>query len=238
MSALQTPQKKTSRRQELRQDSIIDLYARAVLFWEENRGLVIGLAVALLAGALAIPGYLYWQQQRAQTANELLGKILPQYEQGRYQAALDGSADAVGLLELSDRYGGTPAGNLATFYAANALYEQEDFDRALELYQAFDKDEDFIGASAIAAEAAIYENQGNFERAGQTYEDAAAQYDNKLTAPRYLLNAGRAYEDAGQFDAAASAYQRIKDEYPDSEQAQQVDTYLARVDAKRNDAAS
>lgn len=237
MSALQTPQK-TSRRKELRQTSIVEWYARAVLFWEDQRQAVIGAGVVLLIAALSIPGYLYWQQQRAERANELLGKILPQYEQGNYQAALDGTANAVGLVAIADDYGGTEAGNLAAFYAGNASYQMEDYDRALEFYQDFDKGADFIGASALAAEAAIYENRGEFQTAGETYEEAAAQYDSEVTAPRYLLSAGRAYEEAGDYDAAASAYQQIQDDYPDSQQAGDVDRYLARVEAKRARGAS
>ena len=228
MTALKTPEKK-SRRQELRQNIFVDLYARALLFYEENRRLAQGIGVALLVLVLAIPGYIYYHQQQEQAANQHLGQILPVYEQGNYQQALDGTGEQAGLLTIAGDYSNTSAGNLAAFYAANALYQLEEYDRALTYFQQFEKSENFIGASAFAAQAAIQENKGAFERAGELYEQAAGQYQNKLTAPRYLLSAGQAYEEAGQYEAAMGVYQRIQEEYPESAQASDAERYMARA---------
>jgi len=237
MTALQTPEK-TSRRKELRQNIFVDLYAQALLFYEEYRRVAQGLGVALLVLVLAIPGYIYYHQQQEQAANQELGRILPVYEQQSYQLALDGTGDRPGLLTIADEYSNTDAGNLATFYVANALYRLEEYDRALTYFERFEKSQDFIGASAYGAQAAIHENKGNFERAAQLYEQAATQYTNKLTAPGFLLSAGQAYEEAGQYEAAMNVYQRIQEEYPDSEQASNVERYMARVKVRQKRASS
>jgi tetratricopeptide (TPR) repeat protein len=237
MTALKTPEK-TSRRKELRQNMLVELYGRILLLWEDQRQLVYGLGVGLLALILAVPGYMYYQQQQARAANERLGQILPVYERGRYEQALNGVGAKAGLLTIADDYGGTDAGNLAAFYAGKALYEQGQHDRALQYFQQFDKGNDFIGASAYAAEAAIYEERGNFGQAASHFEQAASQYENKLTAPRYLLEAGQAYEEAGNYTAAERVYRTITDKYPDADQAQDVERYLARVQARQNASAS
>ena len=237
MTALETPEKK-SRRQELRQNFFIDLYARALLFYDEHRRLAQGIGVALLVLVLAIPGYIYYHQQQEQAANQQLGQILPVYEQGKYQQALDGTGDQAGLLTIADNYSNTDAGNLATFYAANALYRLEEYDRARTYFQRFEKEQDFLGASAFAAQAAIQENEGSLQRAAELYEQAASQYENKLTAPRYLLNAGQAYEEAGQYEAAMDAYQRIQEEYPESDQATKAEQYRARAEMRKKKATS
>jgi tetratricopeptide (TPR) repeat protein len=237
MTALKTPEKK-SRRQELRQNIFIDLYARALLFYDEYRRLAQGIGVALLVLLLAIPGYIYYHQQQTEAANQKLGQILPVYEQGNYQQALDGQGERAGLLTIADDYSNTEAGNLATFYAANALYQREEYDRALTYFQRFEKGQDFLGASAYAAQAAIQENKGAFQRAGELYEQAAAQYENELTAPRYLLSAGQAYEEAGDYEAALGAYERIQEEYPDSDEASTAEQYHARAQVRQADASS
>lgn len=237
MTALKTPEK-TSRRQELRQNMLVELYGRLLLLYEDHRQLLYGVGIGLLALILAVPGYMYYQQQRSTEANQMLGQILPAYEQGNYGQALNGAGQQAGLLTIADDYGGTEAGNLAAFYAASALYEQEKYDRALQYFQQFDKGNDYIGASAYAAEAAIYETRGNFEQAAQRYEQAAEQYENALTAPRYLLEAGQAYEDADNYQAAEQAYQRIQENYSDSDQAEDVNRYLARVRARQASGAS
>lgn len=237
MTALKTPEKK-SRRQELRQNIFVDLYARALLFYDEYRRVAQGLGVALLVLVLAVPGYLYYHQQQEEAANQQLGQILPVYEGGNYQQALEGTSEQAGLLTIADDYSSTDAGNLAAFYAANALYEQGEYDRALTYFQRFEKGKTFIGASAYAAQAAIHENKGSFARAAELYEQAASQYDNKLTAPRYLLSAGQAYEEAGQYGAATDVYRRIQDEYPDSNQASDAERYMARAQVRQGKASS
>lgn len=236
MSALKTPEK-TSRRQELRKNLLVQLYAQALLFYEEHRQLVYGLGVGLLVLILAAPGYVYYQQRQAKQANEKLGQILPTYEQGNYEQALNGTSQHAGLLSIADNYGGTDAGNLAAFYAANALYEQQKHDRSLTYYQRFEKGNDFVGASAYAAEASIHENKGNVQKAAELFEQAASQYPNKLTAPRYLIEAGQAYEDAGNYEAAERVYRQVKEDYADSDQAEEVERYLARVKARQEKAS-
>lgn len=236
MTALKTPEK-TSRRKELRRNWLVDLYGWLLLFYEDNRTLVYGIGAAVVALALAVPGYMYYQEQQAERANEMLGQILPVYEQGNFEQALNGTGDATGLTAIANQYGGTSAGNLATFYAATALYQQGEYDRALEFYQRFEKSNDFVGASALAAEASIYETRGEYEQAASHYEEAAAQYENELTAPRFLLQAGQAYEEAGSYDAAVETYQRIVTEYPDSDQVTDAERFLARAKARQSSPA-
>lgn len=217
---------------------LVELYGRLLLLYEENRQLLYGVGIGLLALVLAVPGYMYYQQRQAEQANEKLGQILPAYEEGNFDEALDGTSSRAGLLTIADEYGNTSAGNLASFYAANALYQQQKYDQALQYYQQFDKSNDFVGASAYAAEAKIYESRGEFAKAATHYEQAASQYKNKLTAPRYLLEAGQAYEEAGKYAAAEQAYQKVKNEYPDVEEADQVERYLARVRVRKSNSAS
>lgn len=232
MAALKTPEK-TSRRQELRQNWLVELYGRLLLFYEDHRQLLYGVGIGLLALILAAPGYMYYQQQQEKQANKQLGQILPSYEQGNLDQALNGTEQQAGLLAIADGYEGTDAGNLAAFYAASALYQQEKYDKALQYYQQFEKGNDYIGASAYAAEASIYESRGQFGKAASTYEQAAAQYSNELTAPRYLLEAGQAYEDAGDYSAAEAVYQKIEEKYAESDEAEEVERYLARVRARQ-----
>lgn len=236
MSALQTPESTT--RSQSQDSSVVELFARLMFFYEDNKTLVYGLLAGLVAVILAIPGYVYYQQQQAEEANQRLSEILPAYEQGRYQEALDGTSDAQGLTALANEYGGTRAGNLAAYYAGDAHYQLENYDQSLQFFQRFDKSEDFIGASAFAAEAAIYENRGEFETAAARYEKAANHYTNQLTTPRYLLRAGRAHEAAGSYDTAASMYETIQSEYPDAPQASDAERYHARVSAMQDASTS
>lgn len=233
MSTMINPPRKISKRHELRSDTVVTFYARAWDYYEKNKTVVYLAAAALVLVILAIIGWFYYQGQRADEAQRLLGQIVGVYESGDYRAALDGTERATGLLEIADDYGSTSAGNLARFYAADALYNLGEYDEALRYFRAFDKSRDFIGASALAGEAAVNENKGEFERAGDLYRRASQHFENELTSPQYLVDAGRAYEEAGAIDKAISAYNSIQERYPESSQANSVEIYVARAEAKK-----
>ena len=233
MSTLNPP-KRISKRHDLREDAIITWYARAWGYFDENRKVVYGAVAGLVVLIALIVGWVVYQNQKSQEAEELLAGIVAAYEASSYQEALDGTADQLGLLEITEEYGSTDAGNLAHFYAADALYQLGEYDRALEHFQEFDKPDGFLGASAIAGAAAVYENREEHERAADLYMEAAQFFENPLSSPQYLMNAGRAYEAAGDYGEAQRAYELIREDYPDSNIASQVEVYIARAAAKQN----
>ncbi len=232
MSTLNPP-KGISRKHELREDKVVTFYARAWEYFDQNRKLVYAALAGLVLLVLAAIGYVFYQNEQSAEAEQHLAQIVSIYEAGSYQEALDGTIDRLGLIEITEEYGGTQAGNLAHFYAADALYQLGEYDRALEHFEAFDASSDFIGASAVAGQAAVYENRGEFERAGELYRRAAYLYENPLSTPQYLVSAGRAFELAGMFDEAQEAYEVVQDDYPDSEAAGNIEAYIARAVAKQ-----
>lgn len=233
MSTLNPP-KSISKKQELRQDKVVTFYARAWEFVDENRQIVYIAAAGLVVLILAIIGYVFYQNAQSAEAEEMLARIIPVYEQGSFQEALDGTGDRLGLLEIIDEYGSTSSGNLAHFYAADALFNLGDFDQALRHFEAFDKSADFLGASAIAGQAAVHEEREEFEEAGDQYRRAADHFENEVNSPEYLMLAGRAYEMAGLYDQAMDQYEAIQSQYPESAEAANIEVYIARAAAKQN----
>lgn len=228
MSTL-NPTRKVSRRQELRQDTVVTFYARALDVLEYHRQTVYGVAGGIVALVVLVLAWNWYQGSQNETALSEMAEAVRLYEAGSWQAALDGDLSFNGLLDIADSYGSTPSGNLATFYAADALFRVGDMDRALEYFEAYDKGSDYIGASAFAGEAAIHELQGDNETAGDLYMRAANVYSSDITSPMYLSNAARAYAAAGNADDAADALEMIRDDYPDSQVARNVEFRLAAL---------
>ena len=231
MSSMLKPPKQVSRRQELREDKVITAYARTMTMAEKYRGALIAAGVGIVVIIFGVLGYTYYMVNQGEAANDALGEILPVYESGSYQEALDGTADAPGLLEIADEYGSTDGGNLARFYAASALFELGRYDEAEEYYEAYDGGEDILGASAVAGQGAVAEQRGDFADAARLYQRAARTYESAATAPGYYLDAARNFEQAGDFDGARAAYEEIVEEYPDAPQAANVPAYTARLAA-------
>ena len=73
---------------------------------------------------------------------------------------------------------------------------------------------------------AIYEFQGDFERAGETYEDFLDRFRHSAFADMMNFNAGKAYFLAGNHDAALRNFSAVLDGTQDSEMKQEARYYL------------
>ena len=205
---------------------------RLWIFWEENRKIILGVIGGLVALALIGAAVVLWRSSRNDKAQELLAATVPLFEQGRYAQALRDSTGRVGLTTIADEYSGTKAGNLARFYAAQALYETKRYDDALRYFRDFDSEGTFLGPNALAAEAAILENKGQHAEAARLYVEAADESSSDLFSPGYLLSAARAYLAAGDAERARTVLDRIRDDYETAPEQQQLDFYYGQVDAK------
>ena len=221
----------TSRPNDLNEDVVVTTASRGSEFFEDHQTAIVGAIIGVVLLAFAVIGWRVWQDNRSAEGQRLLGAILSEYEAGNYQAALDGTADAPGLLEIADDYGSTSTGEQAAFFAADALYQLGETDRALELFEDYDGD-GLMAASAIAGQAAIAEQNGDPARAAGLYERAASEYDSPASTPGYLLDAARAYRAAGDTDGAAEVLNRVVDEWEDAPEARAAQVELGMVAAQ------
>ena len=216
-------------KEELREDALTTGAARALTFANHNKGLLVGLVVAVALGIALLLGYGARQEGLDTEAATLLSRALVPYEAAEYESALDGTGGNPGLLAIADDYGSTDQGRLAAFYAGNALYELGRMDEALEQFRAYGAEESVIGASALAAQASILEAQGEHDDAAELYERAAEAYPTAAAAPEYLVGAARAYEAEGDYAAARGALETLRDEYGTSALANEAEITLARL---------
>ncbi len=233
MATYKAPKRK-NRRTELREDKVVTFYTQFLEFFESNRNLVFGILGGVVLLIIMGFGYGVFKDRQEDQAQEALAGAVRLYEKNDWQAALDGSDGVKGLLEVADDFGSSQAGNLALYYAADAYFKLGDNESALKYFRQFDNGDDALGAGAYAGEAAILEVNGDYRAAGDRYKDAAEAYKSDFTSARYLQNAGRNYEQAGAFNEARAVYRMIKEDFPDSAQANDVDMLMARVDLKEN----
>lgn len=220
-----------TRANELREDTVTTAATRGTEFFEDHRNAVIGVIVGIVVLSLAVIAWRAYQANRSAEGQQLLGAILTEYEAGNLQTALDGTDTMPGLLEIADQYGSTSTGEQATFFAADALYELGQTDRALELFEDYDGD-GLLAASAIGGQAAILEEQGENDRAARLYELAATEYSSPASTPGYLLDAARAYAAAGDPEAAEAALTRIIDDWETAPEVRSALVELGQVQAQ------
>lgn len=223
------PTRKISRRHELREDKVITLYARALDLVERNRQYVLYGAAAIIIIVVAVVGLSWFTADRNVTAADRMASAVRAWEAGDYRTALDGTETSLGLTDIIDDFGSTASGNLARYYAAEAHFRLGEYDQALELFRAYDKESNHLGAAALAGEAAVLELKGENADAASLYRRAASIFESDVTSPSYLMKAGRAYEAADRKEDAAKVYREVRDDYPESQEARDIEFFLARV---------
>ena len=65
------------------------------------------------------------------------------------------------------------------------------------------------------------------DKAVALYMEAADMKKNEFTSPMLLMKAAWAYEDLGNLDKALTCYKRVKEEYPRSAEARDIDKYIS-----------
>jgi outer membrane protein assembly factor BamD (BamD/ComL family) len=84
-------------------------------------------------------------------------------------------------------------------------------------------------APAYGLLGAALENSKRWAEAGNAYRQAADAAEVKYLKANYLVDAGRAYREAGQTQDAVRAYRTIIEKYPDSPSFTEAQVRLAEV---------
>jgi tetratricopeptide (TPR) repeat protein len=222
------PQKKISRR-EIKEDKLVTVYFEARSWLEKNRKVIYYIAIGLVAAAVIV---FLWSKNRTESndkATAMLAKVVPYYDQGNYNMALNGvpQQGIMGLQTVVDEYGSTKTGELAKLYLANCYYAMKDYDKALEYYDDISVSDKLVSSSAIAGAAACYEVKGDFSKAASYFEKAASKNMTLMQAPQNLQRSAVNYAAIGKKEKAIELLQTLKKEFPTSPYARDVDRFIA-----------
>jgi len=190
----------------------------------------INTIVAIIV--IAIVGYFGYMKLYKAPRDEKAATAVS-YAQRYFQAdsmnlALNGDGQHPGFLTIMKRYSGTSTANLCQYYAGVCYLQMGDFNNAIKYLKEFDGKGTLIEFQADGDLGDAYMESGNTKKAIEYYNKAAASNDDLMT-PTFLYRAGLAYEKDNQIEEAKKAYTRIRNEYPRSTQARDMDKYLAHL---------
>jgi hypothetical protein len=210
-------------RKELKQDEFVDAAVDAGQWVEENWRVVALGAAVVVAVILGIAGWASWSRSRDQAASEELAGAIATFERAEI-----GGQDAPGLEQALasldaaiDRAGGRPAGHVARFYRATTLHHLGRTDDAIaELDDLVDEDlSPTLGATARFQLARLYADAGRGSDAAALLEELVAAEQPLVPVPQALMLLADVRTQAGEEQAARAAWQRVADEFPESEAA-------------------
>ncbi|MGB5648096.1 tetratricopeptide repeat protein [Muriicola sp.] len=216
--------------------SLDESASRSEQWVARNQNYILGVIGVVAVAVLAYLGYYQFVQEpkNASAANEML--YPNQYfnealqstteKDSLFMLALNGAEGKYGYLDIIEEYSGTPSANIATYSAGMAYKELQQYDKAIEYLEKVAPDEEITASLALGGIGDSFLQLGQTEDALNYYEKAFAKDVNELTTPRYLYKAGIAALELGSKEKALGYFQRIKDDFPNSEEARTIDVFI------------
>lgn len=198
--------------------------------------IIIGVAAAVILGYLAYEEFIQ-EPREAEAANEMFqaqqyfDSAIQTQNDSLFNLALTGGQGKYGFEDIIDNYGGTKAGNLAHYYAGMAYLNTNQYQEAIDHLDDFKSDDEIIAPLAKGGIGDAFMQLGQPEEAFGYYQEAANMRTNNFTTPKFLLKAAIVAIQLGDGDAAEEYLTRIKNEFPESAEANKVDVYLGQAKA-------
>ncbi|MBX2841406.1 MAG: tetratricopeptide repeat protein [Flammeovirgaceae bacterium] len=202
-------------------------------FATSHKNLLTGVFAAVI---LVLGGFFYYQWYNSNqevTAQEQLFPAIFYLEKDSLNKALDGDGNFTdGFVAIAEDYSSTKAGNLASFYAGVSYLKLGEFDNAITYLEQFDESGVLIEAREYCLLGDAYMEKGDFANAVTNYKKASETDPNKEFTSIYLMKLALAYEATDDFESAREAYQKIIDNYKDSQELSKAKRYLAKIAKK------
>ena len=199
--------------------------------------LIIALCViVVIVGGYFAYQYLYKVPQQEKAASAMF-QAQDAFAEQEYTLALNGDGNTIGFLQIIDQYGSTASGNLAKHYAGQCYLKEGDYNKAIEFFGKYKNVSGSIPALLVNAVNAglmgdAYAQSGDMQKAVSQYEKAAKEGADDLTAPYYSRKAGDAYVQLGNYAKALELYKVVKNSYPGSMEAHDIDKVIAQAEQK------
>jgi len=202
-------------------------------FVRENQKSLIFIGGAVIAMVVIYLAYLqFYVGPREIVATNQMHVAQDDWSKKDWDKAINGENGYPGFKKIVADYSNTKAANLAYYYLGIAYLNKGQFQEAIDNLTSYHGDDSMVAAEALGGTADAYVELKNFDKAETYFKKAADKASNKFLSPVYLKKLGLVYEAQNDNKSADDAYKRIKQEYPDSQQAQNIDEYIARVEAK------
>ncbi|HEX5742286.1 MAG TPA: tetratricopeptide repeat protein [Flavobacteriaceae bacterium] len=146
-----------------------------------------------------------------------------------FKMSLNGADGKYGFIDIVDNYSGTKAGNLANYYAGIAYLRLKDYKNAISYLNDFKSKDELLAPIAKGAIGDAFTDINQPKDALDYYEKAAELRDNAFTTPFYLFKAANTAYDLGEFEKAVTYFTKIKDAYPNSSEAVNIDLYINKA---------
>lgn len=208
---------------------IVEVGEQAQGFLEKYQTAIIGGAAAIL---LLVGGYFAYktfvQEPKQKEAIGQMAQAQLQFAKDSFASALENpGAGYPGFLEFMDKYSGTPSANSAKYYAGVSYLNLGRFEDAINYLNQYNANDDITSIMKFGALGDAYSELNDMGKALSMYKKATNASDNEFLVPLYLQKFAILSDLQGNKADARAAYERIKKDYPTSDQGLEADKFLA-----------
>ncbi|WP_426670322.1 tetratricopeptide repeat protein [Mucilaginibacter sp. McL0603] len=202
-------------------------------FVRENQKSLIFIAAAIIAMVIIYFGYqkMYLAPREEKAASQMY-VAQDFWAKKEWDKAIKGDAGYPGFEKIISDYSNTKAANLASFYLGVAYLNKGEYRKAIDNLTNYRGSDIMVAAEALGSTGDAYVELKDYDKASTYFKKAADKTNNKFLSPIYLKKLGLVYEAQNDYKSADETYKKIKSDYPESNEAQSMDGYIARVEAK------
>lgn len=211
-------------------ESVENALTRTEHFIETNQK---SLTIIVLAIIIVVGGYLGYKKlylaPMEEKAQSQIFAAEQYFEKDSFKLALNGDGNYLGLLDIINKYGPTKTANLAYYYAGISYRGLGKYQEAINYLKKFNAGDLIVTPIAFGAIGDCYVELNNLSKGVDYYEKAASYRDNEFSTPIFLKKAGIVYESMKKYGKAIDLYEQIKEKYPKSTEARDIEKEIARA---------
>lgn len=204
-------------------------------FIQENTkslGFIAG-AIVVLIGIFIWYQNVYLKNRAEDAANQMFKAEQFVGVDSLANKAINGEGGYPGLEKIAEEYENTKSANLANLYLGGIYLRKGDYKKATEALGKYSPTGSPVADPlALGLLGDAYSELKDFKQAATYYKKAVDKSTNKFTSPMFLKKLGLVNETLKDFKAAEEAYTKIKTQFPESQEAQMIDEYIARANAQ------
>ncbi|WP_166336479.1 tetratricopeptide repeat protein [Sphingobacterium chungjuense] len=205
-------------------------------FIQNNSKSLVFIVAGIAALIVLYIGYQFlYLKPRAEKAASLMFKA-EQYAtiDSLQQKAITGDGSLIGLKEIADEYSNTASANMANAYLGGLYLKQRNFKEAITHLERYNETgSEVLDPLIIGLLGDAYSEEKIYDKAAKFYKKAADKSTNSYTTPLFLKKLALVYEVQNDFKGAESAYVRIQEDFPESNEASGIEGHIARVQTKK-----